>query len=155
MRLVIPLSFLLIASEAFSPARKPSLFTSTSSSTDQTNSARQSKARHNPFALKIATDDRIAELLLNDDVEADNTAINSRHSLELDAFGHLRIGDGPNEVLMQGLNPSVWSASRPPSPDQNSNALFLHASHTKDLAEHQTALGDLMSCHRFLACSST
>jgi hypothetical protein len=155
-RLVILISFLLSASEAFSPDSKPSLFTSTSTSTHQRISARQSNAGNKHFALKIATDDRISELLLHeDDLEAKNNPTNSRHRLRLDASGDLRLGDGPDEVLMEGLSPSVWSASRPPSHDQNSNALFLHASHTKSLAEHQTALGDLISCRRFLACSST
>ena len=153
--LVILLSFLPSASEAFSPASKPSLFTSPSTSTHQRISARQSDARRDQFVLNIATDDQIFEVLVNNDLEADNHATNSRHRLELDASGNLRLGDEPNEVLMQGLNPSVWSASLPPSQEQNSNALFLHASHTEDLAEHQTALGDFISCRRFLACSST
>lgn len=157
--LLIFLSFLLSTSEAFSPASKPALFTSTSTSTStsthQRISARQSDARRHHFALNIATDDQTFEVLLNDDLVSENNETNSRHRLELDASGRLRLGDGPNEVLMQGLNPSVWSASLPSSPDQNSNALFLHASHTKDLAEHNTALGDLISCRRFLACSST
>lgn len=152
---MIVLSFLLIASEAFSPASKPSLFTSTLTSTDEKISARQSNARHTHLSLKVATDDRISELLLDDELEADNNAIGNRHRLELDASGRLRLGDGPDEVLMQGLDPSVWSASRPSSQDQNSNALFLHATHTEDLAAHQTVLGDLISCQRFLACSST
>jgi hypothetical protein len=47
----------------------------------------------------------------------------------------------------------MWSATRPPSGDNR--ALFLHTSHPKEEAEHQTALGDLISCSRLLACSRT
>jgi hypothetical protein len=75
---------------------------------------------------------------------------NSKHCLELDPVGRLRLCHTP-DILLQGLDPSVWSASRPAS--GKSNSLFLHTSHPESLSEHQTSLGSLISCRRLLACA--
>jgi hypothetical protein len=74
----------------------------------------------------------------------------SKHCLELDPVGRLRLCHTP-DILLQGLDPSVWSASRPAS--GKSNSLFLHTCHPESLSEHQTSLGSLISCRRLLACA--
>ncbi|CAB9520651.1 Galactinol--sucrose galactosyltransferase [Seminavis robusta] len=70
--------------------------------------------------------------------------------LELDPVGRLRLCHTP-DILLQGLDPSVWSASRPKS--GKTNSLFLHTSHPESQSEHQTSLGSLISCRRLLACA--
>jgi len=73
-----------------------------------------------------------------------------KNCLELDSVGRLRLCKRP-DVLLQGLDPKVWSATRPVSGKNNS--LFLHTSHPEGLPEHQTSLGSLISCRRLLACA--
>jgi hypothetical protein len=73
-----------------------------------------------------------------------------KHCLELDPVGRLRLCHTP-DILLQGLDPHVWSASR--SPSGKSNSLFLHTAHPESLSEHQTSLGSLISCRRLLACA--
>ena len=72
--------------------------------------------------------------------------------LDLDDQGCLRL-DQSTKVLLDGLNPLIWSASRPDSGE--TNCLFLQTSYSNELAEHQNALGNLVSCQRLLACSRT
>jgi len=74
------------------------------------------------------------------------------HCLELDEVGRLRLCNSP-DVLMQGLDPQTWSATRAVS--GKSNSLFLHTSHPESLPEHQTSLGNLISCRRLIACART
>lgn len=81
--------------------------------------------------------------------QTENTTKN-KHCLELDPMGRLRLCHTP-DILLQGLDPSVWTASRPAS--GKSNSLFLHTSHPESLSEHQTSLGSLISCRRLLACA--
>jgi len=78
-----------------------------------------------------------------------------QHRLDLDSEGNLRLNGGPT-VLLNGLTPSVWSASRPESTSVNGDnygSLFLHARYADELAEHENKLGDLVACNRLLACS--
>lgn len=84
------------------------------------------------------------------DEQDDETTKNLKDHLELDREGCLRIHkDGP--VLLNGLDPSVWTAIKPTSGEDKS--LFLHTIHSKEKHEHEVPLGDLVSCHRLLACS--
>lgn len=69
--------------------------------------------------------------------------------LELDLVqGCIRQG---NIVLLNGLSPSIWSATRVKEGDDTS--LFLHTRHAKEKAAFETALGDLISCNRLLSCA--
>ena len=77
-------------------------------------------------------------------------AKDDHHCLELDPVGRLRLCNRP-DILLQGLNPAVWSSSRPVS--GKTNSLFLHTSHPESLPVHQTSLGNLISCHRLIACA--
>ena len=87
-----------------------------------------------------------ASLLTNDNDDSDNN-----NCLELDSVGRLKLCHRP-DVLLQGLDPSTWSSSRPKS--GANNALFLHTNHPEQAAVHQTSLGSLISCRRLLACAS-
>ena len=73
------------------------------------------------------------------------------HRLELDHQGNLRLDD-TQTVLLNGLKPSMWTASRPLG-DEKHSSLFLHTCHSKECAEHESSLGDLVACRRLLACS--
>jgi hypothetical protein len=138
------LAFLLSTSRAFSPSRPSQLTTRWRNPTCRSDLKQ--------IILQTATDGVLTEKRLHG-IDGPKVPDNiSRHRLELDSTGCLRLGDGA-DVLVKGLNPSMWSATRPPSGDNR--ALFLHTSHAKEEAEHQTALGDLISCSRLLACSRT
>jgi hypothetical protein len=74
--------------------------------------------------------------------------------------GSLRITKGPKsnppgeveeQVLLNGLNPNVWSAVRPE--DGSANGLFLQTSYPTYEPLHESTLGELVSCERMLACS--
>jgi hypothetical protein len=71
--------------------------------------------------------------------------------------GSLRISNGPSnhqgeeQVLLNGLNPKVWSAVRPE--DGSANGLFLQTSYPTYEPLHESTLGKLVSCERMLACS--
>jgi len=72
------------------------------------------------------------------------------HCLELDPIGQLRLSN-QSDILMQGLDPKVWSFSRPANGD--THALFLHTLHRERKPAHETSLGSLISCRRLLACA--
>jgi hypothetical protein len=137
------LGFLFSTSSAFSPSRPSQL-------TRWRNPTCRSDLKQ--ITLQTATDGVLTEQRLQgiDGPKVPDKI--SRHRLELDPTGCLRLGDGA-DVLVKGLDPSVWSATRPPSGD--SEALFLHTSHPLESAGHQIALSDLISCSRLLACSRT
>ena len=102
--------------------------------------------------LWTATDPRVISIRSDDDDDANN----NNNLLELDeSTGCLMLGqqnkDGSG-ILVKGLDPSTWTATRPQN--GKTNSLFLHTSHPEERAEHQTVLGDLISCRRLLACSS-
>ena len=98
--------------------------------------------------LETTTTDLLTEQeLKQDDYQQTH---NSGQFLILDEMGSIRTGDGSN-VLLKGLDPSVWSATRPSSGE--TSALFLHTFHANEQVEHQTTLGNLNSCRRLLACS--
>jgi hypothetical protein len=140
---IVLLGFLFFTSSAFSPSR-PSQLTRWRNPT--------CRSDLNQITLQTATDGVLTEHRLQG-IDGPKLPENiSRHRLELDSTGCLRLGDGA-DVLVKGLNPSVWSATRPPSGDNR--ALFLHTSHPKEQAGHQIALSDLISCSRLLACSRT
>ena len=80
-----------------------------------------------------------------------NSDNNNKNCLELDSTtGTLRLCNRP-DILLEGLDPSVWSSSRPPS--GTNNALFLHTAHPESAAVHHTSLGSLISCRRLIACA--
>lgn len=100
-----------------------------------------------PFQL-ASTPPRITEQDQLTLAEGPRTSSNHA-SLELDLEqGCIR--EGPR-VLLNGMNPSIWSATRVAEDDDNS--LFLHTRHTKESAQFETPLGDLLSCNRLLACA--
>lgn len=69
--------------------------------------------------------------------------------LELDTEqGCLR--QGPR-VLLNGLNPSIWSSTTVVPGDDTS--LFLHTRHAKERSQFEYTVGDLISCQRLLACA--
>ena len=106
------------------------------------------------IAFETVTSDEHISLQLLEFLEKNSTGgfpeeRDSHYELELDSTGCLRLGDGAG-VLVKGLGPT-WSSSRPLNDDKS--ALFLHTSHPEERSEHQTSLGDLISCSRLLACS--
>lgn len=140
---ILLLGCLLWTSRAFSPRGR-----------FQTNSGcrnRKCETDETKKLLTIATDELISEERIQVKDNGKELGDSSCHRLELDdSTGCLRFGDGA-DVFLKGLDPSLWSSTRPPS--GNKSALFLHTSHPKEQPEHQTALGDLISCSRLLACS--
>jgi len=97
------------------------------------------------------------------DQEPSSSSLSSRHRIDLEADGTLRIrskvdnddneDDSTKEtILLNGLMPpGLWSSSRPIS--KSTDALFLHTQYDRELSEHQSQLGALTTCHRLLACS--
>jgi raffinose synthase len=90
------------------------------------------------------------ELELERHDDDDNDDSDEKNCLELDSVGRLRLCKRP-DILLQGLDPEVWSASRAVS--GKTNSLFLHTSHPESLPEHETSLGSLISCRRLIACA--
>ena len=98
------------------------------------------------ISLEIATD-RIVSIRPESNFE--NSILDFDEST-----GCLKLGDetDSDDILVKGLDSSIWTASRPLNGDTSS--LFLHTSHPEESSEHQTVLGDLIACRRLLACSS-
>ena len=130
---------LAISTDAFAPQSRPALHQVKRSPLVQ-----PSTFLHSTLSDK-ETDQR--PFLTTED-SSDNEPTNC---LELDSVGRLRLCNRP-DVLLQGLDPKVWSATRPVS--GKTNSLFLHTSHPESLPEHQTSLGSLISCRRLIACAS-
>eukprot|EP00591_Stephanopyxis_turris_P007599 CAMPEP_0195514416 /NCGR_PEP_ID=MMETSP0794_2-20130614/5810_1 /TAXON_ID=515487 /ORGANISM="Stephanopyxis turris, Strain CCMP 815" /LENGTH=837 /DNA_ID=CAMNT_0040642659 /DNA_START=337 /DNA_END=2847 /DNA_ORIENTATION=+ len=72
------------------------------------------------------------------------------HRLDLESDGHLRINGKEKTDLLDGLIPSIWTATRPAFSE---NSIFLHMRHSPQWSQHEMPVGDLISCNRLLACS--
>ena len=100
--------------------------------------------------LYTATDDRI---LANFQVEelSEKNKPDQDFTLELDDKGNLvRGGTASPLPLIESLDRTIWSSSRPSS--SKGNSLFLHTTHPTQRCEHRTSLGNLTP-YRLLACS--
>lgn len=99
------------------------------------------------------------------------TPLPENYHLQLDPQGNLHCNPShttgsataASTVLLKGLTPSLWSASYPlgtgiadvTANNQVKNSLFLHMNHDQEQAVLDCKLGELMCCHRLLACART
>ena len=96
---------------------------------------------------------RYKDLRGGETIEATLVSDKSPHEpsprLELDPEqGCIRQG---SRVLLNGLNPAVWSSTLVVEGDDDS--LFLHTRQAEEKSEFENALGDLISAKRLLACA--
>jgi hypothetical protein len=133
---------LLVASRAFVPPSIHPVKLERPTSLRSTLSDKDADQKQSPFPIKVVKTsfNKVANHNSND----------NKNCLELDSVGRLRLCNSP-DVLLQGLDPQTWSATRPVS--GKTNSLFLHTSHPESLPEHQTSLGSLISCRRLIACA--
>lgn len=149
---VLSIALVLVAqltasTQAFVPARRPTLRQVTRSATSTLSNHHNRPTTHLLSTLSDKDTDQKLPFSLND---ANHEEEGDKNCLELDASGRLRLCKSP-DVLFQGLDPEVWSATRPNS--GKTNSLFLHTNHPESLPEHQTSLGSLISCRRLIACA--
>ena len=102
--------------------------------------------------LYTATDDRILVSFQLEDLP-NKKKPDQEFTLELDDKGNLvRGGTAAPLPLIESLDRTIWSSSRPSSSSSRRNSLFLHTTHPTERAEHRTSLGNLTP-YRLLACS--
>lgn len=99
------------------------------------------EAPSKPKNIKISVSRSVE---VNDDPSVENDR------LELDESGTLRI-DGQH-VLLEGLAPDVWTSITPKC-DEESSSLFLKTKHSKESAQHEVTLGNLVTFRGLLACA--
>ena len=98
----------------------------------------------------------LLESLFNERLPKEPLSKDGRY-LQLNPDGKLRIGrNGP--VILDGLHPSTWTGIEPAAEadcavDPSASSMFLKATHSKELSEHEITLGTLASCHRLVACA--
>jgi len=126
---VILLSFLLGSAYSFAPPLKLSRH------------VQDVRAKHLPIA---SAPPEAPEVLPPVEVKTQTSSA----PLELDEQGCIRQG---TRVLLNGLNPSIWSAT--PVEEGDDSSLFLHTRHAREKDQFENALGDLISCNRLLACA--